>query len=98
MKRKLSLTPLGFLFGELMASLGSYALLTLLLISNASLAMAQGRPDGISELAKQGRSLNTVTPVYSQLVGFALPPGFMPAYAKDTGTHFIQEHVLLGPV
>ncbi|HEX2650761.1 MAG TPA: hypothetical protein VHN19_12595 [Burkholderiales bacterium] len=53
----------------------------------------QNSSDKLADLAKQGYSVTTVTPVYSQLVAFAYPRGFKPAFAKDSGPNYIQEYV-----
>lgn len=57
---------------------------------------AQAPRGSLGDLARQGHSVATVTPVYSQLVMFSYPPGFKPAFAKDSGPSYIQEYVLEG--
>jgi hypothetical protein len=46
--------------------------------------------------AQQAKPVVAVTPVYSQLVMYAYPPGFKPAYSKDSGDYYIQESVPAG--
>lgn len=70
--------------------------LSLLLVSAPTWSIAQSSDGSISDLAKQGRSVTVVTPVYTQLVAFSYPPGFKPAFANDRGTQYTQEFVLEG--
>jgi hypothetical protein len=68
----------------------------LVLLSAATSSMAQNPGASLGDLAKQGHSVTAVTPIYSQLVMFSYPPGFKPAFAKDSGPNYIQEYVLEG--
>jgi hypothetical protein len=70
------------------------AALTAVWAPTSSIAQAPG--GSLGDLAKQGQSITTVTPVYSQLVMFSFPPGFKPAFAKDSGPNYVQEYVLEG--
>jgi hypothetical protein len=81
-----------------MSSIAGRALLILLLgsILLPASSVAQNRSGSISDLASQGYSVTAVTPIYSQLVMFSYPPGFKPAYAKDSGAQYTQEYVLDG--
>jgi hypothetical protein len=47
-------------------------------------------------LAQQAKPVIAVTPVYNQLVMYAYPPGFKPAFSKDSGDYYIQESVPAG--
>src|SRR5689334_19110931 len=47
-------------------------------------------------LAQQAKPVVAVTPVYSQLVMYAYPAGFKPAFSKDSGEYYIQESVPAG--
>jgi hypothetical protein len=55
----------------------------------AFLALALALP----ALAQQAKPIVAVTPVYSQLVMYAYPPGFKPGFSNDSGDHYIQESV-----
>lgn len=51
----------------------------------------------VDVLKQQGSSVRTITPIFSQLVTFSLPKGFMPAFENVKGGNFyIQEAVLDG--
>lgn len=45
---------------------------------------------------KNGASLNVITPVFSQLVAFSYPRGFVPAFEDAKGGQYRQESVLQG--
>ena len=79
-------------------SIGLRALLLSVFIaaSAATSSMAQKPGGKPGDPAKQGRSVTAVTPVYSQLLMFSYPPGFKPAFEKDSGPNYIQEYVLEG--
>lgn len=74
----------------------AFLLPVLVALSAATSSVAQTPGASLGDLAKQGHSVTTVTPVYSQLVTFSYPPGFKPAFAKDSGPNYIQEYVLEG--
>ncbi|WP_156802271.1 hypothetical protein [Leeia oryzae] len=50
----------------------------------------------VESLRQQGNSIRTFTPVFSQLVTFSFPKGFVPAYEAAQGSQYIQEAVLEG--
>ncbi|MGV0986538.1 MAG: hypothetical protein ACOYB2_18475 [Limnohabitans sp.] len=79
-------------------AIARHALLTTALASVflPASSLAQAPEGSISDLAKQGNSVTVATPVYSQIVMFSYPPGFKPAFAKNTGTSYMQEYVLEG--
>jgi hypothetical protein len=59
--------------------------------SNAQQASAAAAPP------VQQKSIQTVTPIFGQLVGFTLPAGFNPAdFEKTEGNSYIRESVLKG--
>ena len=45
---------------------------------------------------QQGYSVRTITPIFSQLVTFSFPKGFVPAFEDAKGGQYIQESVLEG--
>lgn len=47
-------------------------------------------------LRRQGYSVRTITPIFSQLVMFSLPKGFVPAFEDAKGGQYIREAVLEG--
>lgn len=47
-------------------------------------------------LRQQGHSVRTITPIFSQLVTFSFPKGFVPAFEDAKGGQYIQESVLEG--
>jgi hypothetical protein len=53
-------------------------------------------PKGVEALRQQGYSITTITPIFSQLVKFSFPKGFVPAFENTKGGHYIQESVLEG--
>lgn len=64
-----------------------------------SLALAQDKAPPLKEveaLRQQGYSVSTITPIFSQLVTFSFPKGFVPAFEDAKGGQYIQESVLEG--
>lgn len=53
-------------------------------------------PKKLEALRQQGYSVRTITPIFSQLVTFSFPKGFVPAFEKAKGSEYIQESVLKG--
>lgn len=51
---------------------------------------------GVEALTQQGYSVRTITPIFSQLVTFSFPKGFVPAFEDAKGGQYIQESVLKG--
>lgn len=51
---------------------------------------------GGEALRQQGYSVRTITPIFSQLVTFSFPKGFVPAFEDAKGGQYIQESVLDG--
>lgn len=47
----------------------------------------------IKNLRQQGYSVHTIIPVFSQLVTFSLPKGFVPAFENAKGNMYINESV-----
>lgn len=51
----------------------------------------------VDALRQQGSSVRTITPIFSQLVTFSLPKGFVPTFENVTGgNYYIKEAVLEG--
>jgi hypothetical protein len=50
----------------------------------------------VEALRQQGYSVRTITPIFSQLVTFSFPKGFVPAFEDAKGGQYIQESVLKG--
>jgi len=50
----------------------------------------------VEALRQQGFSVRTITPIFSQLVTFSLPKGFVPKFENTKGGNYIQESVLKG--
>jgi hypothetical protein len=50
----------------------------------------------INELRKKGYSVNTVTPIFGQLLMFSFPQGFKFSYEDAKNVQYIQESVLEG--
>ncbi|PUE21627.1 hypothetical protein B9Z43_00030 [Limnohabitans sp. MMS-10A-192] len=84
--------------GKKLTSIALHAslLLALTAVFLATSSQAQAPEASISDLATQGHSVTVATPVYSQIVMFSYPPGFKPAFAKNTGSSYMQEYVLEG--
>lgn len=45
---------------------------------------------------QQGHSVRSITPIFSQLVAFSLPRGFVPVFEDIKGGQYIQESVIEG--
>jgi len=61
--------------------------------------LAEGNAPPLKEvevLRQQGYSVRTITPIFSQLVTFSFPKGFVPAFENAKGGQYIQESVLEG--
>jgi len=75
-------------------------LLTATILSTlCSLALAEDNAPPMKEveaLRQQGYSVRTITPIFSQLLTFSFPKGFMPASENAKGGQYIQESVLEG--
>jgi hypothetical protein len=66
------------------------------ILSSLSYAQ-QPTPKGNIELPRQqGYSVRTITPIFSQLVTFALPTGFRPIFENTNGLQYLRESVLEG--
>jgi len=52
--------------------------------------------DKVEELREKGYTVTQVSPIFSQLVLFAFPAGFKPAFEKTNGNSYIRESVLDG--
>lgn len=50
----------------------------------------------VEVLRQQGYSVRTITPIWSQLVAFSFPQGFVPAFEDVKGGHYVHESVLQG--
>ncbi len=50
----------------------------------------------LSELRDQGKSISSITPIFSQLLMFSVPKGFTPVFEKNQGIQYVQEYVLEG--
>jgi len=50
----------------------------------------------VDTLKQQGHSVGVITPIFSQLVMFSFPKGFVPAFENTKGGSYIQESVLTG--
>lgn len=64
-----------------------------------TLASAEDKPPlpkEVDELRQQGYSVKNITAIFSQLVMFSFPRGFVPAFEDTKGGHYIQEAVLEG--
>jgi hypothetical protein len=66
------------------------------LLNLASIAEAQTIQDKIYEVGEQGNSVGSVTPVFSQIIKFNYPKGFVPAFENTKNGLYTQEHVLKG--
>jgi hypothetical protein len=64
--------------------------------SSALADVSSPNPNDIEGFRQQGYSVRTITPIFSQLVTFSLPKGFMPAFENAKGGQYIQESVLEG--
>lgn len=53
-------------------------------------------PKEVNALRQQGYSVRTIAPIFSQLVTFSFPKGFVPAFEEAKGGQYIQELVLEG--
>lgn len=51
---------------------------------------------GVEALRQQGYSVRTITPIFSQLVAFSFPKGFVPAFEDAKNGQYIHESVLAG--
>lgn len=71
--------------------------LFLLTVLCSACALASANDDapqnGLEDLRQQGYSVNTIIPVFSQLVTFSLPKGFVPAFENAKGNMYIHESV-----
>lgn len=76
------------------ANFKKFSIITLL--SLASMAEAQSIQDKIYEIGEQGKPVFAMTPVFSQIVKFNYPKGFVPAFENTKDTLYTQEHVLKG--
>lgn len=70
------------------------------LVTFCSFAQAEDNAPKANEndeaLRQQGHSVRTITPIFSQLVMFSLPKGFVPAFEDAKGGQYIREAVLEG--
>jgi len=75
-------------------------LLALTVLSTlCSIAPAEDNAAKLNEvdaLRQQGYSVKTITPIFSQLVTFSFPKGFVPAFEDAKGGQYVQESVLEG--
>ena len=71
--------------------------LSALLASVTSNAQEAAASAASTSPAPQQKSVQTITPIFGQLVGFTLPAGFNPAdFEKTQGDNYIRESVLKG--
>lgn len=78
----------------------TFKLLPLAVLSTlCSLSLAQDNGPKMNEvdvLRQQGYSVKTITPIFSQLLMFSFPKGFVPAFEDAKAGQYIQESVLAG--
>ena len=66
------------------------------LFSLAPAADNAPKANEVDTLRQQGYSVKKITPIFSQLVMFPFPKGFVPAFENAKGGQYIQESVLQG--
>lgn len=75
------------------------SLLALMLVSIAPFSFGADNAavsDEVEALRDKGYTIQTVTPIFSQLVMYSMPRGFKPVSENGNGMQYIQEAVLQG--
>jgi hypothetical protein len=69
--------------------------LQLFLLASLSLSTPSMASNSINpgDIAKQGKSISAITPVFSQLIMFSYPAGFKLAFQERRSDSYLQEHV-----